>query len=108
MVNKAWNILSLNTVPTPGDSGPVPFVVPFSAMATEAAKLVKATYNRLKIKHPLILFKPCVTAYKRGRNIKDILLSSRLGKADIQLHDETQSQQRDLTILIEALHQIRD
>ena len=61
---KTYSPFSLNTVPSPKDGGVTSFVITYSATAAEAAKLVKTSFNKLKAKHPNILYKKCVTAYK--------------------------------------------
>ena len=61
---KTYSPFGLNTVPSPKDSGFTPFVITYSATAVEAAKLVKTFFNKLKAKHPNILYKRCVTAFK--------------------------------------------
>ena len=63
---KTYSRYGLNTVHSSKDGGITPFVITYSATAAEAAKLVKASFNKLKAKHPNILYKKCVTAYKRG------------------------------------------
>ena len=60
---KAYSPLGLNTVPSPKDGGVTPFVITYSATAVEVAKLVKTSFNKLKAKHPNILYKWCVTAF---------------------------------------------
>ena len=62
---KTYSPFGLNTVPSPKDGGVIPFVITYSAPAVEAAKLVKTSFNKLKAKHPNILYKRCVTAFKR-------------------------------------------
>ena len=97
----------LNTVPSPKDSGVTPFVITYSATAVEAAKLVKTSFNKLKAKHPNILYKRCVTAFKRGQNLRDLLVRSRLGKAP--LHNPTVTEfdsSQDLTTLVNALDEV--
>ena len=63
---KTYSPYGLNTVPSSKDGGITPFVITYSATAAVAAKLVKASFNKLKAKHPNILYKKCVTAYERG------------------------------------------
>ena len=75
----------MNTVPSPANNGVIPFVIPFSETAKKAASLAKGTFNKIKIKHPNIVFQPCVTAYKRGKNLRDLLVRSRLGKASYNM-----------------------
>ena len=64
---QTYSPFGLNTVPSPKDSGVTPFVITYSATAVETAKLVKTSFNKLKAKHPNILYKRCVTAFKRGQ-----------------------------------------
>ena len=70
---KTYSSFGLNTV----------FVITHSATAVEAANLVKTSFNKLKAKHPNILYKRCATAFKRGQNLRDLLVRSRLGKAPL-------------------------
>ena len=72
---KTYSPFGLYTVPSPKDSGVTPFVITYSATAVEAAKLVKTFYNKL--------YKQCVTAFKKGQNLRDLLVRSRLGKAPL-------------------------
>ena len=96
----------LNTVPSPQDGGVIPFVVTYSKSAIEAARLIKSSYNKLKAKHPNILYKPCVTAYKRGSNLRDILVRSRLGKAPLNSRKKLMSEpEQELTQLINLIDQ---
>ena len=78
---KTYSTFGLNTVPFPKDSDVTPFVITYSATAVEAAKLVKTSFNKLEATHPNILYKRCVTAFKRGQNLRDLLVRSRLGKS---------------------------
>ena len=77
------------------------------ATAVEAAKLVKTSFNKLKAKHPNILYKRCVTAFKRGQNLRDLLMRSRLEKAppDNPMVTGSDSSQ-DLTTLVNALDEV--
>ena len=70
---KTYSRFGVNTV----------FVITHSATAVEAAKLVKTSFNKLKAKHLNILYKRCATAFKRGQNLRDLLVRSRLGKAPL-------------------------
>ena len=84
-----------------------PFVITYSATAVEAAKLVKTSFNKLKAKHPNILYKRCVTAFKRGQNLRDLLVRSRLGKAPLDNPTVTGSDSnQDLTTLVNALDEV--
>ena len=90
---KTYSPFGLNTLRSPKVSGVTPFVITYSATAVEAAKLVKSSFNKLKVKHPNILYKWCVTAFKRGQNLRDLLVRSRLEKAPLdsqRLPDPTQ------------------
>ena len=80
---KTYFPFGLNTAPSPKDGGVTPFVTTYSATAAEAAELVKTSFNKLKAKHPNILYKKCVTAYKRGQNLRYLLVRSRLEKAPL-------------------------
>ena len=74
----------------------------------EAAKLVKTSFNKLKAKHPNILYKQCVTAFKRGQNLRDLLVRSRLGKAPLDNPTVTGSDSsQDLTTLVNALDKVK-
>ena len=95
---KTYSPFGLNAIPSPKDSGVTPFVIAYSATAVEAAKLVKTSFNKLKAKHPNILYKRCVTAFKRGQNLRDLLVRSRLGKAPLDNPTVTRSDSsQDLT-----------
>ena len=78
---KTYSPFGLYTVPSPEDGGVTTFVITYSSTAVEAAKLVKTSFNKLKAKHPNILYERCVTAFKRWQNLRDLLVRSRLGKA---------------------------
>ena len=80
---KTYSPFGLNTVPSHKDGGVTPFVITCSATAVEAAKLVKTSFNKLKAKHPNILYKRCVTACKKQQNLRDLLVETRLGKAPL-------------------------
>ena len=104
---KTYSPFGLNTVPSPKDSGVTPFVITYSATAVEAAKLVKTSFNKLKAEHPNILYKRCVTAFKRGQNLRDLLVRSRLGEAPLDnptVNGSDSSQ--DLTTLVNALDEV--
>ena len=95
---KTYSPFGLNTVPSPKDSGVTPFVITYSATAVEAAKLVKTSFNKLKAKHPNILYKRCVS---------DLLVRSRLGKAPLDSPTVTGSDSsQDLTTLVNALDEV--
>ena len=73
----------------------------------KAAKLVKTSFNKLKAKHPNILYKRCVTAFKRGQNLRDLLVRSRLGKAPLDNPTVTGfDSSQDLTTLVNALDEV--
>ena len=104
---KTYSPFCLNTVPSPKDSGVTPFVITYFATAVEAAKLVKTFFNKLKAKHPNILYKRCVTAFKRGQNLRDLLVRSRLGKAPLDNTTVTGSDSsQDLTTLVNAFNEV--
>ena len=104
---KTYSPFGLNTVPSPKDSGVTPFVITYSATAVEAAKLVRTSFNKLKAKHPNILYNRCVTAFKRGQNLRDLLVRSRLGKAPLDNPTVTGSDSsHDLTTLVNALDEV--
>ena len=106
---KTYSPFGLNTVPSPKDSGVTPFVITYmySATAVEAAKLVKTSFNKLKAKHPNILYKRCVTAFKGGQNLRDLLVRSRLGKAPLDNPTVTGSDSSQyLTTLVNALDEV--
>ena len=104
---KTYSLFGLNTVPSPKDSGVTPFVITYPATAVEAAKLVKTSFNKLRAKHPNILYKRCVTAFERGQNLRDLLVRSRLGKAPLDNPTVTGSDtSQDLTTLVNALDEV--
>ena len=104
---KTYSLFSLNTVPSPKDGGVTLFVITYSATAVEAAKLVKTSLNNLTAKHPNILYKRCITAFKKGQNLRDLLVRSRLGKAPLDNPTVTGSDSsQDLTTLINALDEV--
>ena len=108
---KTYSPFGLNTVPSPKDNGVTPFVITYSATAVEAAKLVKTSFNKLKAKHPNILYKHdkrCVTAFKRGQKLRDLLVRSRLGEAPLDNPTVTGSDSsQDLTTLVNALDEVQ-
>ena len=94
-------------VPSPKDSGVTPFVITYSATAVKAAKLVKTSFNKLKAKHPNILYKRRVTAFKRIQNLRDLLVRSRLGEAPLDNPTVTGSDSgQDLTTIINVLDEV--
>ena len=109
MVNSPENVLTIQLKygTFPKDSGVTPFVITYSATAVEAAKLVNTSFNKLEAKHPNILHKRCVTAFKRGQNLRDLLVRSRLGKAPLDNPTVTRSDSsQDLTTLVNALDEV--
>ena len=89
------------------DDGVTPFVITHSATAVEAANLVQTSFNKLKVKHPNILDNQCVMAYKRGQNLRDLLVRSRLRKAPLDSPTVTGSDSsQDLTTIINALGEV--
>ena len=101
---KTYSPFGLNAVTSPKDDCVTHFVITYCATAAEAAKLVKTSFNKLKAKHPNILYKRCVTTFKRGKNLPDLLVKSRLGKAPLENPTGTGSDSsQDLTTLINAL-----
>ena len=101
---KTYSPFGLNTVPSPKDSGVTPLVITYSPTAVVAAKLVKTSFNKLKAKHRNILYKRCVTAFKMGQNLRDLLVRSRLGKAPLDSPTVTGfDSSQDLTTLVNAL-----
>ena len=69
-----------------------------------------AVCNPVKINHVYrkkILYKRCVTAFKRGQNLRDLLVRSRLGKAPLDNTTVTGSDSsQDLTTLVNALDEV--
>ena len=65
---KTYSPFGLNTVPSSEDGGVTPFVITYSETAAEEANLVKTSSNKLKAKHPNILYKRCVTTFKRRQS----------------------------------------
>ena len=104
---KTYSTFGLNTVPSPNDSGATPFAITYSTTAVETAKLVKISFKKLKAKHPNILYKRCVTAFKRGKNLRDLLVRSRLRKDPLDNPTVTGSDSsQDLTTLVNALDEV--
>ena len=104
---KTYFPFGLNTVPSPKDSGVTPFVITYSATAVKVAKLVKTSFNKLKAKHPNILYKRCVTAFKKGQNLRDLLVRSRLRKAPLYNPTVTGSDSsQNLSTLVNALDEV--
>ena len=104
---KTYSPFGLNTALSPKDGGVTPFVITYSATAVETAKLVKTSFNKLKAKHPNILYKRCVTAFKRRPNLRDLLVRSRLGKAPLDNPTVTGSDSSpDLSTLVNVLDEV--
>ena len=105
---KTYSPFGLNMVPSPNDNGVDSFVnITYSATAVEATKLVKTSFNKLKAKHPNILYKWCVTAFKRRQNLRDLLVRSRFWKAPLDSPTVTGSDSsQDLTELVNALDEV--
>ena len=102
---KTYSPFGLNTVPSPENSGVTPFVITYSATAVEADKLVKTSFYKLKAKHSNILYKRCATAFKS--DLRDLLVSSRLGKATLDNPTVTGfNSSQDLTTLVNALDEV--
>ena len=60
------------------DSQTVQFFVPYSDLATKASKFVRNHFSNLQEKLPNVSFEAIITAYKRNKNIGDILVSSKI------------------------------
>ena len=104
---KTHSPFGLNTVPLPEESGVTPFVITYFATVVEATKLVKTSFNKLQAKQPNILYKRCVTAFKRKQNLCDLLVRSRLGKAPLDNPTVTGSDSSQvLTTLVNALDEV--
>ena len=56
----------------------VPFIAPFSALAKEAATIVRETYSELQLEYTERFPGRFVAAYSKNKNLKDILTSSQL------------------------------
>ena len=59
---------------------PIPFCMTFNDQAYEIAKLVKTTY--LRIQEQFRSKSQIVSAYKRNRNLKDLLVKSKLNRVN--------------------------
>ena len=60
-------------------SPPIPFSIMFNDQAYEIANLVKTTYLRIQERTGRIYHNhQIVSAYKRNRNLKDLLVKSKL------------------------------
>jgi hypothetical protein len=59
---------------------PIPFCMTFNDQAYEIAKLVKTTY--LRIQEQSCFKSQIVSAYKRNRNLKDLLVKSKLNRVN--------------------------
>ena len=69
--------------------------------------MILAWASPFKAKHPNILYKRCVTAFKRGHNLRDLLVSSRLGEATLDNPTVTGfDSSQDLTTLVNALDEV--
>ena len=60
------------------DSPTTQFVVPYSALASKASKTVRHHYFKLQEKMPEVYPEAMIVAYKRNRNLGDILVSSKI------------------------------
>ena len=60
------------------DAPAVHFIVPYSATAARAAKIVKRHYLKLQECMPLDFDLPLLTAYSRNKNLKDTLVSAKI------------------------------
>jgi len=60
------------------DTPKIHFSVPFSILGNSAAKIIRSHFNHLKENLPGIFPQELVTAYSRNKNLKDILVSSKL------------------------------
>ena len=54
------------------------FVVPYSGLATKASKIVRDHFLNLQEKLPDVFPEAMITAYKRNKNISDMLVSSKI------------------------------
>ena len=68
----------LNSGYDPDKDCPIPFIVTYSSAAAIAAQSIKKIYHEIQEKFPNSLKKPCITAYKRNRNLKDHICSSQI------------------------------
>ncbi|XP_055959087.1 uncharacterized protein LOC130014223 [Patella vulgata] len=55
-----------------------PFVVPFSATAASASKIIRKHYTDLQENHPKIFTQKLIIAYSKNKNLNDILVHSKL------------------------------
>ena len=56
----------------------LPFIVPYSSLAKEAATIVRNTYHEIQAEFPEHFPGRFVTAYSKNKNLSDILTSSKL------------------------------
>lgn len=60
------------------DSLPIHFSVPYSGLARSASNIVRSHYKKLQTLMPDVFPFEMVSAYSRNRNLKDILVSSKI------------------------------
>ena len=60
------------------DTIPIHLSLPFSHLGISAAKIIRAHFNDLKQKFPEIFHQELVTAYSRNKNLKDMLVSTKI------------------------------
>ena len=60
------------------DSPTIQFVIPYSGLATKASKIVRDHYSNLQEKMPEVFPEAMIVAYKRNKNIGDMLVSSKI------------------------------
>ena len=54
------------------------FIVPYSSTANLASKIVKNHFEKLQESMPSVYPHNVITAYSRNKNLKDMLVSSKL------------------------------
>ena len=58
--------------------GILPFVIQFSRKAKGVSKLTRSTYKEIQLEFPRIFTAKFITAYSRNKNLKEMLVSTRL------------------------------
>ena len=60
------------------DAPAIHLIIPYSALAAKAAKIVKNHYQKLQERMPHVFQKPMITAYSKNKSIKDTLVSAKI------------------------------
>ena len=64
--------------PKDKDTRTIQYIVPYSGLATKASHIVRKHYTNLHEKMPDVFPEVMITAYKRNKNFRDILVSSQM------------------------------